>query len=186
MMLTVWLIAYALPAFLTACWIKLFSHQQGGSPKNLIIVHIMLVVSSLLSLGFARALGFVIPLPHAWSFALYAVSVVFAGWMIGWLGLWYGFSAFLQQLCMLSIALILLPAYPLWAVVLLIVPLFVFCHQLTGVPYWRLRIVLISVWGAASIVLFSYVPDILLIAALHTLMGALLIKRSVLYGIWKR
>ncbi|MEJ0053867.1 MAG: hypothetical protein WDN10_04060 [bacterium] len=184
--LVIWLLAYALPAFLAGCYIKLCSHQEGGSPKNLTFIHVVLLVSALASQCAIYAQGISFPTPGIWFLVVFAASVAIAGFFIGRLGLLYGVSALLQQACMLSIAFLLLPAFPVWIVVLLIVPLFVFCHQLTGVPYWRTRIILITLWGSVSVLIFAFIPDILLVSSLHTLFGTILIANGILHIQYER
>jgi hypothetical protein len=184
-LIELWLFAYALPAFLAACWIKLFSKQEGGSPKNILVIHAVLLGSIVATQSALYARGLAFPWPGEWSLALYVASAALATLVLGRLGLLYGASALVQQLTLLSIAYLLLPAFPLWAVVLLVVPLFVFCHDMTGVPHWRTRLLLISLWGVASILLFAYARDVFLIAALHTLFGTALISRKILFPEYK-
>ena len=86
---------------------------------------------------------------------------------------------------MLSVAFLLLSTFPIYVVILLIVPLFVFSHTLHTERRW-LRVALISLWGVVSVVLFSLDFDIYTIAALHTFFGAILISKSVLYPGFKK
>ena len=62
-LLGIWFITYGLPAFLAGCWIKLFSHQEGGSPKNMIVIHAVLIASAAASLYAIHARGLAFPLP---------------------------------------------------------------------------------------------------------------------------
>ena len=112
---------------------------------------------------------------------LFVASVALAGGAIGKLGWLYGPSALIQELCLLSIAFLLLPTFPIYIVVLLIVPLFVFCHQLTKVPYALTRALLIAIWGTAALIIFSYTRNLFLVASLHVLLGTVLIAMGVLH-----
>lgn len=177
-----WLVAYAAPALTAGATVKLLP-PNGARPskRNAIIMHAALAVSVLLSQYFIYANSITFPWhQNVFSIITYIVSVAIAVSLLGSMGFWYGLSALLQQLAMLSIAFLLSSAYPLHLVVLLIVPLYAWCHALQ-VNRWLTRISLFLLWGIASIILFSISQNLYLIAALHTLFGSLLISRSLLY-----
>jgi hypothetical protein len=178
----IWLIAYAAPAIFAGATVKLLPPSKAKpSKRNAVIMHIALAVSVLLSQYFIYANGLSFPwYPNTFSILVYIVSVAIAVSLLGSMGFWYGLSALLQQATMLSMVFLLSPAYSLYLVVLLIVPLYAWCHALQ-VNHWLTRILLFLLWGIASIFLFSISQNLYLIAALHTLFGSLLISRSLLY-----
>ena len=178
----IWLIAYAIPAFIAGTVVKVLPQDKEKlSTRNVVIMHTALFVSVFISQYFIHSSGLTFPLHlNDLSIAVYILSVLLAGNLLGSTGVWYGFSALAQQLTMLSIAFLLLPVYPIWAVIFLIAPLYTYCHTLR-VDNSLLRVGLFLVWGASSILLFSILPNIYIIAALHTLFGSVLISKSFLY-----
>lgn len=179
----IWLITYAIPGIFAGGLVKLLpSRSVGLSKRNILIMHGALLVSTLASQYAVYTLEFSFPwFPDGISFFVYVASVLAAVFLLGSMGGWYGLSALLQQLTILSSALILLSAFSVYTVAVLIVPVFVFCHTLQG-KYWRMRTLLFLLWGTSSIFLFSIIHNVWLIAALHTLFGVLLIKWSILYS----
>lgn len=178
----IWLIAYALPAIVSGAAIKLLPRKKDRlSKRNAAIIHAALAVSTCFSQYFIHASGRVFPwYPNPLSIIVYLASVLIAIIFIGRIGLWYGLSALLQQLTMVSTAFLLLPVLPFYAVALLLVPLYVWGHSTQG-THRLMKILLFTVWGVASLFLFSVLPNVYLIASLHTLLGAMLISRSILY-----
>jgi hypothetical protein len=179
----VWFFGYLLPAgaaygfasFLPRRANSLFTYQ-------LVVMHAALLVSIAITQYSMYVLGLAFPW-HADSFSLfwYILVAITSASMLGGLGIWYGISAFVQQLTMLSTAFLLLPVFPLYAVVLLIMPVYVTCHFLR-LDWTLVRVSLFASWGVASVVLFAMTSDFLLTVTLHTLFGSLLIKRGVLYA----
>ena len=144
-------------------------------------MHLALLVSVLASQYALYCSGLSFPwYPGPLSLLALAASALLSFALIGPLGLWYAVSAFLQELTMCSIACYLLHIFPVSAVVLLVVPVFVACHFLS-LKNWKLKLLLVTLWGVASVVLFAATRNVYLIAALHTLFGAVLISRSFLY-----
>lgn len=180
-LILIWLFAYVMPAA-AACGISALSFRAVALPqRNIIVMHIALLVSILASQYAIHSLGFAFPWrPDHISLLVLAVSAGFAFSIVGMLGLWYAASSFVQELTTLSIAFLLMTAFPVYAAVLLIAPVFVACHFLSF-ERWRLRVSLFTLWGVVSVLLFSIMPNVYLIAALHTFVGTVLISRSVLY-----
>jgi hypothetical protein len=178
----IWLVAYAAPALIAGTTVKLLlPSKTKPSKRNVVIMHVALAVSALVSQYFIYANDLSFPwYPNAFSILVYIVSMAIAVSLLGSMGFWYGLSALLQQSTMLSMAFLLLPVYPLYLITLLIVPLYAWCHALQ-VSHWLTRILLFLLWGVVSIFLFSISQNLYLIAALHTLFGSLLISRSLLY-----
>ncbi len=181
-LLWIWFVAYAIPALLVGGLNKLLPRSTFGfSKRNTVITHAGLLISILLSQYFTYSLGFAFPfLTNLISFFGYVVTVAFAFWILGRLGGFYSLSVLFQQFAMLSISFLLLSSFPLYIVILLVAPLFVFCHELRT-KYSLLRFLLISAWGVLSVLLFSILHDIWIVMALHIFAGAILIKRGVAY-----
>jgi hypothetical protein len=185
-LLITWLVTYVAPAALfgqlALVWIKEKKHWYE---RNVTITHAALLVSSVLSQYAIYARGLRFPwYPGPLSVLAFVVSAVFALLYLSrlgrWLGLWYAASVLVQQAAMLSIAFLLLPAFPVWAVILLVVPIFVAAHFIS-LRHWKLKLLLISAWGVATILLFVLTHNIWLIAALHTALGAFFIQKRILY-----
>ena len=180
--LTVWLIGYAAPAIFAGTVLKVLPrHRRKLNARNAIIIHGALILSILVSQYCIRSRGFVFPWHlDVLSVGAYLLSIVLATVMVGRLGFLYGLSALVQQLAMLSMTFLLLPAYPFYVVVALIVPIYAYCHVLKA-HHWLLREELFLVWGAVSIWVFSVFPDVFLIVAVHAFLGAALISMLFLY-----
>lgn len=176
-----WLGTYAGPAVVTCGIVQFFYRKKINPTHDALIIHAGLAVSILASQYALHARGWSFPWqPHLFSVVILAVSIVIAIRMLGVFGLWYGLSAFLQQLTLLSVSFLLLHTLPLFFVLLLVVPLFTLAHG-QNVRQWHMRLLLISAWGALSIGLFTLLPDIYLLAALHTILGTFGIRRSIVY-----
>lgn len=149
--------------------------------RNVLIIHVALIVSILGSQYALFAAGRAFPWHVADPFLIfYAASALFALWLLGSLGIWYALSAFLQQAMMLSMAFVLYPAFPLWILVLLIVPIYTLAHLLKVRYAWS-RMALFFAWDTVAVVGFSIWPSVWFFSAIHTLAGVLLIKWDVLY-----
>ena len=177
--ISLWLLTYVLPALLTGGILRMRS--RADSAANAIILHAGLCCSIVVSQYALHSLEFSFPWqPHPLSLIMLAGSIVFAVQEFGLFGLWYGISAILQQLTILSVAFLLLQFLPLTVVLLLVVPVFAAGHA------WefrgrRLKIILVSLWGVVSIMLFALQPDVYFLSAAHTLLGTVGIRRSILY-----
>lgn len=178
-LLTIWFLAYVLPLAI-ACGISTFLPSKSKALYGTFIVHIALLVSIAASQYIIHSLALSFPW-HVSMFSLLAlvIGVGLAVVFIGSLGFWYATSAFIQELMMLSMVFLLLPTFPIYMVILLIVPIFVACHFLTFDDL-KAKLTLIPLWGIASILLFVVTHNIYFIATLHTVFGAFLFSRSVL------
>ena len=125
--LIIWLIIYCLPA-LVAGGISRYYIQYHR--RILVFIHILLVVSAGASLYIIDISGLTFP----WHVDIlpvvsYAATVLFAVVLLGRLGIFYGVSALIQEFTMLSSAFILLQYFPVYVAILMIAPLFIFCHR---------------------------------------------------------
>ncbi len=100
--------------------------------------------------------------------------------MLRTLGIWYALSAFLQQATMLGMAFVLYPAYPPFAVVLFIVPIYAAAHLLKVRYAWN-RMTLFFLWGTAVVLLSPLIPNVWFFSAVHTIAGTCLIRWGILY-----
>lgn len=179
-LLLIWFLAYIIPAGVAGGIALLFPRKSIEPRRDVLIMHVALIISILAS----QYVIYVYRLSFPWhlsvlSLLALAVGTGLATAFIGKLGFWYAISAFIQELTMLSIAFLLLPAFPVYIVILLIVPIFVACHFLT-LDHWKAKLTLIPLWGIASILLFITTHSVYLITAFHTAFGAFLFSRSVL------
>ena len=178
---SLWLFAYAIPALVTGGIVHCLSRCTINPTRDAVIIHAGLGISILASHIVLHTLGVTFPWhPYSLSIFIYGASTIFSIRMLGLFGMWYSLSAFLQQLTMLSVSFVLFPLMPLPLILLLVVPIFAFGHA-QNVHHRSIRVMAISLWGVAAITLFAIVPDIYLLAALHTLLGTLGIQRSIVY-----
>jgi hypothetical protein len=176
-LIAVWLLAYALPAIGVATftlWLKYTSPV-----RDYIVTHGVLIASSI-SIQIVLFDAHVIfssrnsPL----SSILCCLSVLYSTVTIGTFAIFYTFSVVLQQITLSSIAVLLSAKFEPLLVLLLVVPPFVVCHDLRQS---RKKMILFSVGGIASVILFWVFTDLVLAIALHITVGSCLISRSVIY-----
>jgi hypothetical protein len=179
-----WLVAYALPVVSAGAIVKALPRKgEGLSLRNGVIMHGALILSVVASQYLIHSSGLTFPWqPKALSIFAYVSATVIAAFLIGATGLWYALSAFVQELTIVSITFLLLPALPLYLIILIVVPVFVWAHTLRT-RHWYFRLILLATWGVISVSLFSIILDVYLLAALHALLGAMLISRSVILRI---
>ena len=180
--LSVWFLFYLLPIGVAGGIAKLFP-TRGNEPisRDAFVIHVALLISILGSQYALFTAGRAFPWSAEDPFIfLYAAGIVFSFLLLRSLGLWYALSALLQQACMLSMAFVLYEAFPLWGVVLLVVPIYTLAHLLKVRYAWS-RMALFFAWGAIIVLLFPLLPSVWLFAALHTIAGAVLIRFGVLY-----
>jgi hypothetical protein len=179
--LLTWFVAYLLPAAIGYGVVKASPRRKIGRLTNdMLIIPGMLLVSIGISQYciFSQGLTFPWNLESLWVLA-YLAAIVLAGLLLGKFGIVYAISVLIQQLTMLSITFILLQAFPVYVAALLIAPVYTILHRLRT-PYSFRIMALFFVWGVASVALFSYFPNLWLIASLHLLFGSLLVKRRIL------
>ena len=176
----IWFTAYILPALVAGTLVKLLPPRNGTATRNGIIIHGALIFSIVVTEHAIHVAGLIFPWHISLvSLFLYLTSFLVAVSLIGLAGISYAVSALIQQLTLLSIAFLLLSAYPVYSVILLVVPAYVLCHKLKT-RKWSTRLPIIATWGVTSILLFTIVPSVLFIAALHAIFGSVLISRSIL------
>jgi len=174
-----WFIFYFLPAGLAFVLIRFFSER--GSMFRAFLVHGALVFSIFLTQYLLYSEGKYFPWHiHLYSVMLFALALITTPFIVGRFSIFYIFSAFVQELTMLSMAFYLMPTLSFWLAVIFIVPVYAFSH-FTHKERWQARLWATSVWGILSIALFSYQKDILLNTALHAIFGAVLIYYGIIY-----
>jgi hypothetical protein len=177
----IWCLTYVLPALCADTFIALFPERRTVvHRRSAEVMHAMLIVSALASQYVLYRAGEQFPWELNASVILYALGVLLAFGSVGKLGIWYGLSALIQEFAMLSIAFFLFSFFSLGIVIALIVPIFVISHPLRA-RHWVIRLLIISFWGIASVSLFYLFHNIWLVAALHTVLGAIFIRQGILY-----
>ena len=183
-LLLTWLVVYVLPA--AAALVFAFygpvrkSSGDEWIKQSTIGIHVALLFSIAMSQYAIHAFGLVFPWqPNTLSVVVLVSSIALATVLLGVFGLVYALSAFVQEATMLSVAYLLFPIFPLWLVILLIMPMFSICHLLSR-DGWKLRLLLVTIWGSASILIFYLTYNIYLVIALHTALGALLSRTVML------
>jgi hypothetical protein len=175
----IWFVAYAVPLGAAGIIIYLWKQKKFWYERGIGVIHTALLVSIAISQYAIYTSGLIFPwYPGFLSILVFTASILFALSIIGAFGFLYAVSVFIQELALLSLAFLLLPIFPVWMVVLLIVPLFVACHFLS-LEYWKLKLALVSLWGVMSILLFMITRNIFLVASLHTILGAILTFRQI-------
>ncbi len=179
----IWFVAYALPAGAGYCAVKVAQRRwaAGTVLQDAVVIHGALLISIAISQYLIHSFGLAFPwsLESYWVFA-YVGAIAMSCLVLGTFGLGYALSALIQQLTMLSVAFLLLPALPVYAAIILIVPIYALLHRMRARYDWRVMS-LFLVWGVASVGFFALFHNIWVTAALHALFGATLIQRSVLY-----
>jgi hypothetical protein len=176
--LLIWFVGYAAPSVATGAVIKRLPRYRTF--ERTILIHGALLFSICCS-QFAGAWE---GLRFPWHISMfsgfgYLAAVMLSVGMFGRIGFWYAVSALAQQITISSTSFILLSHQPEWVVIVLVIPFFVWCHDLGG-DLWILRVSLLAFWGVCSILLFATFADVMVNASLHTLFGALLSFHSVL------
>ncbi len=181
-------LTFITPALLTGMGLYIFSQDAPKRMSDLTklkwsmaIIHTGLLISIILSQFIIQILGLSFP----WHLSIisaicFLVSVGIAFFLIRQLGIWYGLSALIQQFTILSVAFFSFSLIPFWSTLLLIVPIFAFGHMIPGPNRW-LRLFLLLVWGCLAVWIFYMIKDPYIVAALHTLLGAILIKKGIAY-----
>ena len=178
--LLIWLLVYVIPLALAgafAVFVPLNTKTRDDWVKlNTLVIHMALVIS----IAFSQYIIYSFGLEFPWEINLPSIiillaSVAVALSLVGSFGILYSVSAFIQEVMMLSVAYLLLPTFPVWAVILLIVPIFAVCHLLS-LDRWKLRLVLVTIWGCASVLIFYLTYNLYIVVALHTVLGAFFAK----------
>ena len=176
----IWVIAYIIPIAAAGGFALVWWDKDDWLERSLVAIHVALIACITITQYAIYLQGLTFPwYPGLFSVAIFVASGILAVMLLGAIGALYFVSAFVQELAMLSLAFFLLHSFPVWPVILFVAPVFVACHFLTS-EYWQLKLVLVSLWSVAVILLFVLTHNVYLIAALHTLFGSLLFSRSVL------
>lgn len=177
-----WLICFAVPTLTAGIIVKILPDNQVGLDKRwLLIIHLGLCISILISQYFIYKLGLNFPWHNnIYSVAIFTVSIIISYFVLAKLGIWYAISTILQQLTLGSIILLLMTSYNLYLIILLIVPIYVWCHS-SNSKNILLRTILFTCWGILSVILFYFYKNIFLIASLQTILGAVLVSRKIVY-----
>ncbi len=154
-----------------------------------IYIHILLIISSTLSLLTIFYLNIKITfLQINIFFYIFLFAIVISYLLIKNIWLLYSASAIIQENTMLFLALILFNSIPLYIIILMIVPFFVYAHDLESKNYLS-KIIITSIWWIITILLFYKTNNILLNYSLHIIIWSVLIKYNILYSganIWKK
>jgi hypothetical protein len=180
-LISAWLLTYLAPAVAAGAIVTVFARRSNASKRIAIAVHSALVFSAFASQYVIWTTGLTFPWETStFSIICFLLSILISAIMIRSFAIWYALSALLQQLTMLSVAFLLLTQLPLWSVILLVVPPFVWCHDMERM--FGTKMLLFSLWGTSSIALFSFIPNLLLIAAVHSVLGTLLISFRIIHS----
>ena len=177
-----WLVAYVIPGLTGGIIIKFLPKSKHRiNPATIVVASVTIIVSILVSQNFIHSYGLAFPwYPKELSIAACVISIFFAIYLIGRMAVWYAFSVLIQELALTSITFLLLPTLPVYSILLLTVPFFVWGHDLRT-KHWRIRIILLALWGAIAVFLFSIFKDVYILVALHIFFGAILISQSIIY-----
>jgi hypothetical protein len=162
-----------------------FFVRRGITEKYaLAVVYVPLLISAVINSYVIYHLNLSFP----WETDIFSVFLFVLGFIIsflaiGSLGVWYTIAVFIQEVVILSMTFLLLTVFPVYVVILLIVPVFVLAH-FTSLNHWIVRVVLLSLWGVASVLLFATTQNIYIIVALHSILGSFLYLRTG-YSIWQ-
>jgi len=180
----IWLIGYAVPAFVAGVAIKILPKSQSRlNIRNALIACASLSVSIISTQIYIHAVGYEFPwTPSLLSITCALASILIAYRLMGMSSLAYWAYCLLQEITLLSITFLLLSEFSLLLIVALVVPFFVWCHPLYVGKLWLLRIALFTAWGIISLSLFYIIKDIYIITAFHSILGAWFISKSILYS----
>ena len=118
-----------------------------------------------------------IPFGTLWSLGLLIVARLFAAWQIGWLGVLYTGSSFLQEMLMALAALFLLQEFSPFIVILVIAIPFGLSH-IRGFRNNKLVIPFLVLFGLFTVSVFILTRDPLICTAIHAIAGSVGAKRG--------
>ena len=179
--LEVWFITFMTPIIL----LLLFTHRDrklviGSWKQNLIIVGAVFL-SAMLALMFLygqnQHFSFI---PNRVSLLLVVAASLVSLLLVHKFAFFYIISSFIQELCLLANAQLLFSGLNIWFALILIVPLYAIAHLQT-LDKWKFKMIVTSVWGVISIVIFWLLHDIYLNTAFHLIMGAILTQKGILF-----
>ncbi len=175
-----WFVVYLLPAIAVIIFISLIYKAKQGSILRSIIIHLGLLASIILSQYFILKSGNAFSYSSTIFLLPFLASIIISIMILGKFGTFYSLSAFLQQLCMLSVTFLLLPNLPLYYIILLVIPIYSLSHLLQPKNY-QIKIPLTFIWGALSLIIFAIFSDIYLNMAIHNFIGTMLISKNFIY-----
>ena len=175
-----WFIAYILPVLIVLSSIITMPNAKRGTILRSIIIHLGLLLSIILSQYFILKSGNAFSYSPTIFLLPFLASIIISVMILGKFGTFYSLSAFLQQLCMLSVTFLLLPSLPLYYTILLVIPIYSLSHLLQPKNY-QIKIPLTFIWGVLSIIIFAIFTDIYLNMAIHNFIGTMLISKNFIY-----
>jgi hypothetical protein len=177
----VWGVAYLLPAIIAGIGRYLFGKAKKQLSWQLVLfIHIALLCSAAISQFYLHAQGFDFATFSWITVALYLFAMVLCWVILKWYGVAYTLSALVQQFTILSIAAYLLHFYSVILTMLLVVSIFAVGHLHT-LKKWKAKFLLTAVWGVLAILLYLSFHDVLLVAAIHAVLGSLCIRKGIFY-----
>lgn len=177
-----WFFSYGLPVLIV--WLLLLTIQKArhGSLLREGIVYGGLLASAVIAQIFMLKQGMSFPvMPSLISFLLFLAAVATSFILLSYFGLFYSLSAIIQQLSMISVIYLLSPFFSMGMLIMLIMPLYVVSHLFYRMN-WVAKVLITSVWGIFTVLLFSIFADPFLNFTLHILGGSLFIAKKVLYA----
>src|SRR6185503_12271461 len=146
---------------------------KRSAPKRLLLIHAALVISVCLILAVGPRLNCQVkPL----ALALFIVGAVAAIYFLRWRGVAYAASSIIQESSMLLAAVVVGPTV---LGVILTATIYSLAHLISP-PKWRVTLPITLAWGICSIVIYFWLQQPLLNAAIHLLGGVLLIRYGVI------
>lgn len=172
-----WILYYAIPAGITTYLLK----TKSSSVRNRVLtMHGFLLLSILLVSSTGISLN--------WNFQVLqllvvGVAILLSIHLLGFMGLLYSISSAIQEYCLLLASVLIVPASGLLLGVIATSLPYTFAHfgRRTERPNWQWKFPLIFLFGTISILLYFWLEQPLLNIALHTSVGAILIRRGILY-----
>lgn len=173
----IWLLSYVLPSL---GYIILKETILKNGTIRVLCGHTFLLISALLSFYFISELNIkMIFFQMNAFFYLFLTIFVFSYALAGKRGLLYGLSTIIQEMSILFMTAILLDKIPLILIIFMIVPFFVYAHNLENRNLLK-RIIFTMIWGILTICLFYLFNNIWLNLFLHFLFGLILIKKKII------
>ncbi len=141
--------------------------------NRVLIMHIFITLSIILLVSTGVRLN--------WNFQILQLFLLVVGtllsvYFMGSLGLMYMISSAMQEICILLAATIIIPKSGLFFGALATSLIYTLAHKIN----WQ-KFLLIFLWGNISILLYAWFHSPLINIALHTAIGAFLIKKEILY-----
>lgn len=164
---------YAAPAYVAVT----LARRRKSPSDRIMIVHIG-ILASILLLSYVGA-------EVSWDFRIYNVAFVAVGallslYLLGLLGLGYAASSAVQEWCLLLAGVYLLGSMGFLLSAVISALVYALAHNIDSANV-RWKLPLTFLWGCCSILLYLWLREPLLNIALHTVVGALLIRKGLLF-----